>query len=85
MKNNYLVIGSDFIDSDEIRTTSVQLVESGKGAIAVAFFNNGKLDKTISIDSVNREKFLNDAKVMVENSIPIIFKKQPIELEVGAF
>ena len=72
-------IGNDFVDENGARVTSIQLVACGRGAaIATADFEDGKLTRQIATDAVERTclgKFIEDCKTLLENSIPVTFRK----------
>lgn len=68
--NLYMNIGIDFLDANGIRTTSIQLVNKNRGSIADAHFEDEKLIKCVHLSEVDRTKFLDEAKNLLENSIP---------------
>lgn len=76
-------IGCDFVDAEGNRVTSIQLVHRDRGTIADAFFDNEKLVKCLVCNDVDKTKFIHEAELLLENSIPVQFKRQPKELEIG--
>jgi CRISPR/Cas system CMR-associated protein Cmr3 (group 5 of RAMP superfamily) len=76
-------IGSDFIDEADIRQTTIQLVDRVRGSIAIAWFENNRLTRCEHISSVDKTRFLDDAKFLLKNSIPVRFAKQT-EFKMGA-
>ncbi len=75
-ENTYLNIGCDFIDSDGVRATTIQLVNKDiNKSIATASFSNGKVTSCACIDSVNKPQFLDDAEKLIGNSIPVTFSE----------
>ena len=82
LENNYLNIGCDFIDAEGNRTTSIQLVKKNGGAIADATYDNEKLIKCLTIDSVDKTSFLHEAGELLNNSIPVTFRKQNLSVDI---
>lgn len=74
MKDTYMCVGSDFINSDGERETTIQLVDRVRGSIAIAWYRDNCCYKDMSIDSVDRTKFLDEAKELLYKSIPVQFK-----------
>ena len=75
-ENTYLHIGLDFIDAFGVRRTDVSLVRKNGGAIAIASYDDGKLHRCTCIDEVDKTKFLDDARELFGNSIPVTFPKE---------
>ena len=69
-------VGLDFVDSYGVRITNCQLVRDGK-AVAIADFENGKLGRQLSAESLSSEEighFVNWCHdVALVNSIPARF------------
>jgi hypothetical protein len=74
--NTYLNIGCDFIDSENNRVTSIQLVDKEtKKSIADVLYDNEKLIKCICIDEVDKSNFILDAAKLMGDSIPVNFRE----------
>lgn len=80
-----MCVGSDFINEEGERETSIQLVDKHHGSIAHAFFVDEKLYKDTCLADVDRTRFLDDCETLLDNSIPVRFNKTvlPKELEIG--
>ena len=72
----YLHVGLDFLDFSGNRTTSIQLVNKTRGAIAIADYDNEKLTRCQHIQEVDKTKFLHDAGELLNNSIPVSFRRE---------
>lgn len=75
-------VANDFIAQDGVRVTNFCLLR-GNEAVAIAYFDDGKMGRTISADSVTSEQighFLNECNDLLEKSIPVTFKTAPVPL-----
>lgn len=74
--NTYINMGLDFIDHEGVRLTSAQMVNRDTGyAIATCDWKDEEVTRLLTIDGIDHNAFLKEARTLRENSIPQRFTK----------
>lgn len=74
--NTYINMGLDFIDHEGVRLTSAKMVNRDTGTtIAICDWKDEEVTRLLTIDGIDHNAFLKEARTLRENSIPQRFTK----------